>query len=103
MSWKVITRPEVADDLVEAAAWYDERQTGLGDEFLQEVTDVKVSLAANPFLNSQRHPRKPMRLRKTKRFPYHIIYEVFELHQLVVVIAVLHSARHDRRWRQRLL
>lgn len=37
-----------------------------------------------------------------QRFPYRVIYQVCEQEQLVLVVAVLHSARHDRHWQRRL-
>jgi hypothetical protein len=40
MSWRVVVRPEVADDLKDAAEWYDSRVEGLGDEFIREVLSV---------------------------------------------------------------
>jgi toxin ParE1/3/4 len=46
------------------------------------------SLAQNPFLNSRRHPIKNVRWRFPERFPYHIIYEVIEAEETVVVAAV---------------
>ena len=54
MSWKVVVRPEAGDD----AAWYDRRQQGLGEQFVEEILRVYDGLAVNPYLNSRRHPRK---------------------------------------------
>jgi plasmid stabilization system protein ParE len=36
MKYVLRFRPEVADDLEQAAKWYDERRLGLGSEFLEE-------------------------------------------------------------------
>ena len=102
MSWRIEFRPEVEQDVAEAAAWYEERQPGLGADFIEEVIRVWDALADNPLLGSQRHPSKNIRWRMTERFPYRVIYEVDEaLHQLTVA-AVLHAARHDRHWRRRI-
>jgi len=43
MSWQVVVRPEVAEDVTEAAAWYDSRCEGLGDEFVEEVLRAGVT------------------------------------------------------------
>lgn len=102
MNWQVVVRPETGDDVQEAAAWYDERQPGLGGDFVEEVLKVFSALAENPLLNSRRHPRKNIRWRYPERFPYRVIYEVLEDEKLVVVAAVLHAARHDREWRKRI-
>jgi toxin ParE1/3/4 len=102
MNWRVVVRPEVERDLSEAAAWYDSQQDGLGSEFREDVLQVLDTLAANPLLNSRRHPRKDIRWRYPDRFPYRVIYEVRETEHLVVVAAVLHAARHDRHWQKRV-
>ena len=34
---KVIFTPEAADDVAEAYAWYEEREPGLGEDFLRCV------------------------------------------------------------------
>lgn len=68
---------------------------------MEEVIRVWHALEENPLLNSRRHPRKNIRWRYPERFPYRVIYEVLEAEHVVVVAAVLHAARHDRRWQQR--
>ena len=100
MSWRVVTRPSAEDDMSRSATWYEEKVPGLGADFVQVVKAVLVSLKHSPWLNSQRHPSRNIRWRYPKRFPHRIIYEVIEAENMVVVFAVLHSARHDRRWKR---
>ena len=102
MSWRIEFRPEVEQDVAEAAGWYEERQPGLGADFIEEVIRGWEALADNPLLGSQRHPIKNIRWRMTERFPYRVIYEVNEAQHRLTVAAVLHAARHDRHWRQRI-
>lgn len=102
MSWQVEFRPEVEQDVAEAAIWYEKKQRGLGREFVEEIIQVWNSLAENPLLDCRRHPAKNIRWRYPQRFPYRIIYEVSESEQRVVVAAVLHAARHDRHWKSRI-
>ena len=102
MSWRVVVRTEAGDDVQEAAAWYDTRRDGLGDEFVEEVLAVFDALAENPLLNSRRLPRKNIRWRYPNRYPYRVIYEVQEAENTVIVAAVLHAARHDREWQRRI-
>lgn len=102
MNWVVEFRPEVEQDMAEAAAWYEARQPGLGSEFVEEVIRVWHALGDNPLLNCRRHPTKNIRWRYPERFPYRIIYEVLETERRVVVAAVLHAARHDRHWQRRV-
>jgi toxin ParE1/3/4 len=102
VNWKVEFRPEVEQDVAEAAAWYQARQPGLGGEFVEEVIRVWHALAENPLLNSRRHPTKNIRWRYPERFPYRIIYEVSETEHQILVAAVLHATRHDRHWQRRV-
>ena len=102
MNWVVELRPEVEHDIADAAAWYETRQPGLGGEFVEEVIQVWRALADNPLLHCRRHPTKNIRWRYPERFPYRVIYEVWEAERRVVVAAVLHAARHDQHWQRRV-
>jgi len=102
MSWKLVSPLDVETDIADAAAWYESHERRLGAQFVSEVRNVWRSLADNPFLNSRKHPSKPIHWRRTERFPYRVVYEVFEAEKTVLIIAVLHSARHDRQWRKRI-
>ncbi|HEV7926436.1 MAG TPA: type II toxin-antitoxin system RelE/ParE family toxin [Verrucomicrobiae bacterium] len=102
MKWRVVVRPEIEKDLTAAADWYDTHEAGLGDRFIEEILDVFDFLANNPFLNSRRHPEMDVRWRYPEHFPYRVIYEVQESEKAVVVAAVIHAARHDRRWKKRI-
>ena len=102
MNWRVVIRPEVEQDVAEASSWYESRQAGLGAEFVEEIIQVWEAIKANPLLNSRRHPRKNIHWRYPERFPYRVIYEIVEAERTVIVAAVLHAARHDRHWQQRV-
>ncbi len=102
MIWRVEFRPEVEQDVIEVADWYEARQPGLGIEFIEENIRVWDALEENPLLNCRRHPTKNIRWRYPDRFPYRIIYEVMEMEKTVIVAAVLHAARHDRHWQRRI-
>jgi plasmid stabilization system protein ParE len=102
MTWRIVFRPEVEADMAEAAAWYETRQAGLGTRFAEAVFEVWDELAENPRLNARRHPTKDLRWRYPKRFPYRIIYEINDNPREIVVLAVLHAARHEHRWQTHL-
>lgn len=96
MTWQVKFNARVEDDMRQAAAWYESKRAGLGNEFIDEVIKVWRSLADGPMLGARKHPVKNIRWRYPMRFPYRIIYEVNESEGLVVVLAVLHAARRER-------
>ena len=102
MTWQVAFRPAVRDDVAAAARWYEAKQSGLGASFVDEIIELWDALAANPQLGSRRHPTMDIRWRYPKRFPYRVIYQIDEIGQSVLVIAVLHAARHDSRWQKRI-
>ena len=55
MSWLLEFRPEVAQDVAEAAKWYESRETDLGGEFVEELIQVWERILENPFIGSRRH------------------------------------------------
>lgn len=101
MKWQVVARPEVTNDVIEIATWYDSHNEGLGDRFIKEFFSVLDELTVNPLIHCRRHSHKNVRWRYPKTFPYRIIYEVLKHERTVVVAAVLHAARHDRAWKKR--
>ena len=94
----VIKRPRpVEEDALVAAIWYDQQQSGLGDEFLDEVEAAVASLATNALLYSIRFENvRCLRLRRFKRYG---IYYVIRGNE-VLLLAIHHGAR-DPDWLQR--
>ncbi len=100
MSWRLVVRPEVDADLLEAEKWYEERQEGLGRKFLQATRQTMARLPRNPLFYRVRHRRRQVRWAYTSRFPYRIIFRVTG--DTIVIYAVIHAARHERAWKKRL-
>jgi len=50
VSYRLIVRPEVDADLLEAEAWYEQQEEGLGREFLRDARDTIDNLSANPLI-----------------------------------------------------
>lgn len=95
---------EAVDDSWEAAQWYEDRQTGLGLDLLDEVE------ALLPLLGER--PRSFPRVRDTDhslgirrallpRFPYGLVF--IELPEQVRVLAVAHLKRHPDFWLHRII
>ena len=100
MNYRLVVRPEVDADLLEAESWYDQQQPGLGREFLQSAREAMSRLAFQALLYPVRNKRNQVRWNYPRRFPYRIIYRV--INDTVVIYAVLHAARHDWHWKTRL-
>jgi plasmid stabilization system protein ParE len=90
-------RPEVEDDLEDAAAWYESQRAGLGHRFLDEVLAALSGIADMPLGHAviYRNTRRAW----MRRFPFGIFYQVES--DGVIVIAVIHGSRHPRRWQGR--
>lgn len=90
-------RQEAEADLSDAARWYEERQPGLGSEFLDEVRRSLSSIADHPGL----YPRVSGDIRRAliRRFPFGVFYLVDEPD--IVVLAVMHGSRAPSRWKIR--
>lgn len=101
VSFHLVIRPEVDADLLEAEAWYEGQQPGLGRVFLQAVRKVVARLADDALLYRVRHRRMKLRWVYPRPFPYRIVFRV--IGDTIIIYAVLHAARDGRRWRERLL
>ena len=92
-----------AEEVAEAAAWYERERPGLGADFLQAV-DAALDLLEEeilPLVSAQgmAGSRGVKRL-LLRRFPYALI--VRETAAELVVIAFAHTARRPGYWRGRL-
>lgn len=90
-------RPQVADDLRDAADWYEEKRSGLGDEFLAEfwlaidsITDRPLSFAV---------ASTGLRACRLARFPY-VVHFRFDQDE-IVVFAVMFGGRDPSTWADR--
>ena len=100
MSFKLVVRPEVDADLQVTEEWYEEQQAGLGNEFLRDVIATINRIALNPLIYRVRYRRRPVRWAYTRRFPYRVVFHIVD--DTVVIDTVIHTARHNRVWRQRV-
>ncbi len=90
-------RPEVVDDLAAASDWYEQKRSGLGDDFLTAVERCTERVAATPSLFATVH--RNVRRALLVRFPYAVFFVVDE--SVVTILAVLHVRRDPDLWRRR--
>jgi hypothetical protein len=96
--WRLVVSSQVEDDLVDASLWYDTKQLGLGDQFLDEYVAAIDRILDNPFLFSI--AANGLRPCLIKRFSY-VIHFLVEDDQ-IIVIAVMNAARDDSSFMHRL-
>ena len=100
MIQQIIVRPPAVEDVVDAAAWYEAHAQGLGEELIDEILLALRRAVSNPELFRVVRRAGEVRRILTERFPYRIFFSV--VGSTLYVHAVLHGARHDRRWIERV-
>jgi len=89
--WHLSYRPEIEDDVVDAATWYDNKLLGLGDEFVAEYVAAIKRIQDNPLLFAvAKNGLRPCRL---KRFSYIIHFDVDGNN--VLIVALMGGGRDD--------
>jgi toxin ParE1/3/4 len=99
MSLVVRRLPLAKQDTLDAAIWYEQRQPGLGDEFLDEVDRAVRVLSESP-----RHHRTrfaDVRRAMIHRFKFYGIYYTIREEE-VWILAIFHGRRHPRRLQKRV-
>jgi plasmid stabilization system protein ParE len=76
MSYNIELRPLATMEIIEGYDWYELQREGLGQDFLNELENFYESLQRNPHVYS--YYDEPIRQGKLKRFPYVVVYEIFD-------------------------
>ena len=95
---QLLARPAAAADIEEAYRWYEQRQVGLGEEFLAAVDAILGDVVSHPsaYPAVYREARRAL----LHRFPYAIFYRIYG--EIVVVVACMHGRRDPQRWKDRI-
>lgn len=98
MTFRIVFRRAAKNEFEDAAAWYDEQRSGLGEEFVAEIEQAVTSAAAAP----QRYPVVFGDIRRTvaRRFPFSVYFRVRA--DELVVLAVFHGRRNPTIWQRRV-
>lgn len=93
---------EAETEAQEAARWYEERQAGLGQQFLDALTHALEIIERQPQAFSRvstNDANREVRRCVLQRFPYLIFYEVRA--EEALVLAVAHARRRPNYWQHR--
>ena len=90
MRYKIEVRALAVIEILEAFDWYELQQAGLGSDFLHELDIFYNSLYSNPKTHS--YFKKPVRQGKINRFPYLVVYEIFDT---TIVVYSVFMARQN--------
>lgn len=89
---------EAEEELIEAAAFYQARAEGLGEQFLSEIERSVRYLSEQPLMGQKLD--ESLRRFLLRRFPYALIYSAEP--DTLLVVAVAHQRREPGYWRNRL-
>lgn len=93
MSFVVRNLPFAEQDALDAAIWYEERQRGLGDEFLVEVDRTVRALSESALHHRIRFA--DVRRAPIHRFKFYGAYYIVREHE-VWILSIFHGRRHPR-------
>lgn len=87
-------------DVEEGYLWYEEKQEGLGEQFLESLDAAKAAILSNPKTYRIRYKRR-VRGFVVQNFPYLILYIVSG--KKIDVISVFNTNQHPLKWKKRVL
>lgn len=87
MSYILVVKDEANLEIIKAYLYYEEKRTGLGEEFLEHLDTYFDRIIADPRHFPQK--RKPYREAFIIRFPFLVIYEITK--GLVIVYSVFNT------------
>ena len=96
--YRVDAHAAVDADIETAFDWYEAEQLDLGLEFLHQLGAAYHRILEGPFRYEEL--RSGIRRSFTKRFPYCIYFAVEG--DVIVILAVLHTARDPAEWQLRI-
>jgi toxin ParE1/3/4 len=90
--------PDAEEEFIEAAAYYEQNVSGLGERFAREVDQTIKQLLKYPEIGSPIDPN--LRRIVLTRFPYYLIYSFTQ--DMLRIVAVAHMRRRPGYWRLRV-
>src|SRR5258706_9203271 len=90
--------PAAERDLATSVDFYNDRVSGLGDDFFAVVKISSRQIQNDPLCRPLR--RDGTRKVTLRRFPYAIVYR--DKLDVIEIVAVAHGARRPNYWRERL-
>jgi len=96
--YRILSNAASDADIEAAFEWYESEQSGLGLEFLNEIRATHLRILDEPLKYAVL--RSGIRRAITRRFPYGIYFSIED--DVVLIIAVLHTARDPAEWQFRV-
>ena len=91
---EIVVRPAAEAEISEAFRWYEDKDEGLGSEFMRALDATLWAIQRAPSGYALVH--KQVRRAMLRRFPYGVFY-LYESGKMIV-IAVFHASRDPKQW-----
>ena len=98
MTYQVRIRPEAQIEFNQSVDWYQERQLGLGQKFVESIDSAIQSIAESPAQSARVH--NEVRCKSVRGFPYQVFYRIHGLNS-VEVLSIFHVRQHPSVWQSR--
>lgn len=82
------------EELAEAAGYYDQKSSGLGRAFVEEIEDCIAAILEQP--SAGRQLVGEVRRRLMRRFPYAVVYRITD--SGIRILAVMNLRRRPSYW-----
>ena len=95
MNYTYQVHPLVEQDFEEGYIWYEERQKGLGEKFINAV-DAKIKqILQSPEAYGSRG-KKSFREAEVDRFPFLVVYKISKRKNEIYITSIHHTKKHPR-------
>jgi toxin ParE1/3/4 len=99
MKYQVYFTNEAKIDLIDAVKWYKSVKLELGKNFLSSVRHKVKILNRQPEIFQIKYNQ--VRTLKIGKFPYLLHYKIDNIHQQVIILAILHTASDTAKFKNK--
>lgn len=96
IKYRLVSEPQADLDIEATFHWYENEQSGLGLEFLDELRVAYDRIVEGPL--KYQELRSGIRRALVRRFPYAVYFAAEG--DVIVVLAVLHAGRDPAEWQR---
>lgn len=92
MTFELLINEAAQKEWDDAAAWYEDKQTGLGERFIKSVK-IKLELISR---YPERYPKRKGNFRETPvgLFPYNVVYTFYKKESIITISSIFHTSRN---------
>jgi plasmid stabilization system protein ParE len=94
-AYTVVYSSRAAKEINDSYLWYEERQPGLGERFLQQVLNKIDTIQQTPEIYASKYKNYPEV--SIGIFPVVVVYRIYKRKHTIYVLSVFHTARNFTR------